>query len=224
MNTYEALRQRAAWLDLSGRGLIRVTGEDRARLLHAMSTNNVQAMQPGDQLSAFFLSPQGRILAAAWILCRGDHFLLDTEPALRAKLFEHLDKFIIADDVTLEDVSDAYRVVSLETPGGKDFSAAGFASAHRLYLAPGAAPETGLPQATAEDLEIVRLENAHAVYGNDISEKFLVQETGRMTAVSFAKGCYLGQEIVERVRARGNVHKHLQALEIEGDTAPAADT
>jgi len=224
MTTYEALRAQAAWLDLPGRGLIRVTGEDAPRLLHAMSTNNVRALQPGQQLYAFFLNAQGRILADAWILCRDDHFLLDTEPVTRQSLYEHLDKFIIADDVTLEDVSESYRVVSLETSAGSDFSALGFPSAQRLYLAPGERPATELPQATAEDAEIVRLENGLARYGLDITDRHLVQETQRMQAVSFSKGCYLGQEIVERVRARGAVHKHLASFVVESQQPPAAGT
>jgi tRNA-modifying protein YgfZ len=223
-NTYEALRARGAWLDLTGRGLIRVTGEDAARLLHAMSTNDVHAMQPGGHRYAFFLNPQGRILAEAWILRREDHYLLDTEPGLRQPLYEHLDKFIIADDVTLEDVSDQYRVVSLETPGGRDFSAVGFPDAHRHYLAAGEAPATDLPLATAAEAEIVRLENGRPRYGADITDRYLVQETQQMQAISFTKGCYLGQEIVERVRARGAVHKHLLSFTIDTATPPAEGT
>ena len=102
MKGYQALRESAAWIDLSGRGKIRVTGEDRARLLHAMTTNDVQNLKPGDACYAFFLNAQGRILADVNILCFEDHFLLDTEPETARKVFEHLDKFIIADDVTLE--------------------------------------------------------------------------------------------------------------------------
>ena len=60
---YEALTSGAALLDLSSRGRIRVTGEDRARLLHAMTTNHVQQMKSGDGIYAFFLNAQGRILA-----------------------------------------------------------------------------------------------------------------------------------------------------------------
>ena len=88
MNTagYEALRSRAAWLDLSGRGVIVVTGEDRARLLHALCTNDVEGLKPGESCYAFFLNAQGRILADANILCRADHILIDTEPEKRASL------------------------------------------------------------------------------------------------------------------------------------------
>ena len=106
---YTALREDAAWLDLSGRGKIRATGEDRARLLHAMTTNQVETLQPGEGCYAFFLNAQGRILADVNLLCFEDHFLLDTEPETRTKVYEHLDRYIIADDVTLEDQTEPDR-------------------------------------------------------------------------------------------------------------------
>src|SRR5260370_5428033 len=98
---YNALANGAAILDLSSRGRIRVTGEDRARLLHAMTTNHVQQLKPGEGLYAFFLNAQGRILADAYVLCFEDHLLLDTEPETRTVVYQHLDRYIIADDVTL---------------------------------------------------------------------------------------------------------------------------
>ena len=77
---YEALRSAAAWLDLSARGKIIATGEDRARLLHAMTTNQVEKLQPGEGCYAFFLNPQGRILADVNLFCRENDFLLDGSP------------------------------------------------------------------------------------------------------------------------------------------------
>src|ERR1700733_5930863 len=84
---YDALMHGAALVDLSNRGRIRVTGEDRARLLHAMTTNHVQQMKAGDGLYAFFLNAQGRILADAYVLCFEDHFLLDTAPETRETVY-----------------------------------------------------------------------------------------------------------------------------------------
>ena len=63
--SYAALRERAAWIDLSGRGKIRATGEDRARLLHSMTTNHIQELMPGSGCYTFFLTAQGRIIADA---------------------------------------------------------------------------------------------------------------------------------------------------------------
>ena len=113
---YSALREHAAWIDLSSRGKIRASGEDRARLLHAMTTNHVEQLKPGEGCYAFFLNAQGRILGDVNLLCFEDHFLLDTEPETRGKLFEHLDRYIIADDVTLKDETDRTATIAVEGP------------------------------------------------------------------------------------------------------------
>ena len=65
-------------------------------------------------------------------------------------------------------------------------------------------------------LESFRIAEGIPVYGVEIVEKDLAQETSQMRSLNFNKGCYLGQEIVERIRSRGNVHKHLRALELDG--------
>src|SRR5580692_9770920 len=120
---HEALLNSAGLLDLSLRGRIRVTGEDRARLLHAMTTNHVQQMKPGDGIYVFFLNAQGRILADACILCFEEHFLLDTAPETRQVVYEHLDNYIIADDVTLEDITEQTFSFGLEGPKAADIAA-----------------------------------------------------------------------------------------------------
>src|SRR3954471_13855805 len=102
---YEALRHGAALIDLSARGRIVVRGRDRARLLHSLTTNEVKKMTPGSGCYAFLLSPQGRIQADLNLFCFEDHFLIDTEPELREKVRAHIKKYIVADQVELEDVS-----------------------------------------------------------------------------------------------------------------------
>ena len=69
---YTALRERAAWVNLSARGKIRMTGDDRLRLLHAMTTQQIQDLKPGQGAYAFFLNAQGRILADVNVLCFED--------------------------------------------------------------------------------------------------------------------------------------------------------
>jgi folate-binding protein YgfZ len=250
------LREHAAWLDLSGRGKIRLTGEDRARLLHAMTTNQVEGLKPGEGCYAFFLSAQGRILADANVLCLEDHFLLDTEHEMRIKVYEHLDRYIIADDVSLEDQTSQIATIAIEGPR----AAAGlaelgapqpaqpysieswkFGSVARIdttgrggffLLIPienkdaltAQLTKGGFPAATAEDARTVRIESGRPRYGEEITERYLVQETGQLQAVSFGKGCYLGQEIVERVRSRAQIHRVLRRLEIDTDDPPASGT
>lgn len=254
MAGYTALRESAAWIDLSTRGKIRMTGEDRARLLHAMTTNQIEQLKPGEGCYTFFLNAQGRILGDANVLCEAESLLLDTEPQARASLFQHLDQFIIADDVTLEDVTDSMATVAIEGPqaagalgklgapvpeteqswqdwnGKLVVRASSTGSMGWLVFVPASEKQAfieslgGVPQADADAARLVRIENGRARYGEEITERFLLQETGQMRAVSFSKGCYLGQEIVERVRSRGQVHRHLLPVQIETENVPPAGT
>jgi aminomethyltransferase len=251
---YEALTNGAALLDLSSRGRIRITGEDRARLLHAMTTNHVQQMKPGDGLYAFFLNAQGRILADAYVLCFEDHFLLDTAPETRQALYGHLDQYIIADDVTLEDVTEETFSFGLEGPKAADTAArCGMQAPHHRFAhvssgeflvaaisstaphgvriygpirhkdeATAAIEGAGAIAASQQDAETVRIENFVPRYGCDITEHTLPQETQQMHALHFQKGCYLGQEIVERIRSRGHVNRLLMGFRIESDSTPPA--
>lgn len=253
---YQALRGRAGWLDLSARGKIRASGEDRARLLHAMTTNHVQQLKPGDGCYAFFLNAQGRILGDVNLFCFEDHFLLDTEPETRHKLYEHLDRYIIADDVTLQDETDRVATIGVEGPeaagvlgtlgaplpetpystdgwGGRTVARVDSTGAGGFFIflpredVPGLIAElegAGAVAATHEDATIVRIENGRPRYGEEITERFLVQETGQLQAVHFSKGCYLGQEIVERVRSRAQIHRVLHRVEIDSQEVPAAGT
>jgi folate-binding protein YgfZ len=254
MNGYQALREYAAWLDLSGRGKIRATGEDRARLLHAMTTQQVEQMKPGDGAYAFFLNAQGRILGDVNLFRFEEHFLLDTEPETRQKLLEHLDRYIIADDVTLEDLTEEMATIAIEGPHAANVleglgapipeapyqtrawgdriiarvSSTG-SDGFFVFLPAGGKPElvaqlADIPQASADDARLVRIEHGHPRYGEEITERYLVQETGRTDAVNYTKGCYLGQEIVERVRSRAQIHRVLRRLEIDALEPPAAGT
>ncbi len=253
---YEALRHGAAWLDLSARGRIVVRGRDRARLLHAITSNEVKKMTPGTGCYAFLLNPQGRIQADLCLFCFDDHFLIDTEPELREKVQAHIKRYIIADQVELEDVTAGTAAIGVEGPGaaamlaelGAPVVADAYAHAAwgdatvaavtatgqsgvRIFCAAGGAGEVvrrleaaGAVAASAEDARVVRIENGRPRYGEDIRETSLPQETQQMHAVSFNKGCYLGQEIVERIRAQGRVNRKLMRVVLEGVEAPAGGT
>ncbi|HUA96790.1 MAG TPA: hypothetical protein VMA34_00525 [Terracidiphilus sp.] len=88
--------------------------------------------------------------------------------------------------------------------------AAGLARLWSCLRAAGAAP------VGCHSLEALRIAEAIPLYGVDIAERDLPQETSQLRALHFNKGCYLGQEIVERIRARGSVHRHLRPLELFG--------
>ena len=252
----DGLRESAAWLDLSARGKIRVTGEDRARLLHAMTTQDVQALTPGQGCYAFFLNAQGRILGDVNIFCREDSFLLDTEPETRQKLYDHIDRYIIADDVTLEDVTGEMATVAIEGPQSAavlerlgapvpeaDYATRSWsgsivarvsstgAGGYSIFMLPikkaeliGALAAAGIAEGTPDEARMIRIEQGKPRYGEEITERYLVQETAQLNAVSFSKGCYLGQEIVERVRSRAQIHRVLRRLAIDATEPPPAGT
>jgi folate-binding protein YgfZ len=240
MTGYEALRERSAWFPLPGRGKIRVTGEDRVRLIHAMCTNHIEALAPGQGVYAFFLSAQGRVIADANIFALEDALLIDCEASARARLYEHIDRYIIADDAYVEDVSEQLPTVAIEGPQARHaaveqpwmIAAAGDGFVARVtraatdgYWLIGGAPElSGIERADEAAVEAVRLENGRAVYGVDFSEANIAHETNQMHAIHFSKGCYLGQEIVERVRSRGHVNRQLVPVRIESQSAPARGT
>lgn len=256
MTGYEALRTAAAWMDVSNRGKIRVVGEDRARLIHAMSTNDVKNLAQGQGVYAFFLNDKGRILADAYIYNLAESLWLDTEPETAAKLRDHLDRYIIADDAELEDETANWAAIELAGPKALEYAGHlelplpetkygirewrdGFVArvssigseGFRVFLPINrkgelvARLEGGqVPRASVEDVRIVRIENGIPRYGEEISERYLVQETQAVHAVHSNKGCYLGQEIVERVRSRGQVHRVLMPVRIEGTQAPARGT
>ena len=253
MTGYDALRNRAAWMDLSARGKIKLTGEDRARLLHAMTTNHIQQLTPGSGCYVFFLNDKGRVLADANVLCRPDYFLLDVEPETRQPLYQHLDRFIIADDVTVEDATDAVATIALEGPQAPEvlqragaplpdaeYSTMEWGDAVVARLNSTGSPgffifvpaaekaalisrleAAGAEPADAEAARVVRLEHGKPRYSEDISDRFLAQEANQPHALHFSKGCYLGQEIVERVRSRGQIHRVLMPLILETTQPPA---
>ena len=247
---YQALHQGAALFDAAGRGKIRVSGDDRARLLHAMTTNHVEGLQTGHCLYAFFLNSQGRILADVNIWNMGESLLLDTEPSAAQLVFEHLDKFIIADDVAL--MNETSGTASLIVDGPNAITAVGQAgfpvpdvngvvekngisiartksisiccSLDEKSAVMNRLRDAGAVDASNGDLLVFHLEQQIPRFGVDFSDKHIAQETNLMHAIHFKKGCYLGQEIVERVRSRGLVNRLLTPLSIEGTEVPTADT
>jgi tRNA-modifying protein YgfZ len=253
---YQALRRGAAWLDLSARGRIVVRGRDRTRWLHNVTSNDIKRLQPGSGCYAFLLNPQGHIQSDLVVFCFADRFLLGTEPEMREPVMRHIRRYIIADQVDLEDVTSSTSALAVEGPGASAVMSAlgapvpGVDYAHVPWndLTVAAASLTGQPgfrfllpspeiaplvsrleaagalPATPEDARLVRIENGQPRYGEDIRETALPQETGRMHAVSFTKGCYIGQEIVERIRARGHVNRKLERLELDVAEPPAPGT
>jgi folate-binding protein YgfZ len=249
MEGYRALRENAAVIDVSDRGKILLYGEDRARLLHALTTNHIQQLTPGQACYAFFLNAQGKILSDAIILCYPEYFLVGVEPGLRETIYQHLDHYIIADDVTLEDATEKRGALSIEGPKAREAIARlgaptpeeRFAHTewegrtvfrvsftglpgYRIILpreeVPAMIEKLAIESADEEAANVVRIEHGKPRYGYDIFPTTLPMETQQSQAVHFNKGCYLGQEVVERVRSRGHLNRLLVGVVIDSTAAP----
>jgi tRNA-modifying protein YgfZ len=189
-------------VDQSDWGQLRVTGEDRQRFLQGMLTCDIAALAPGGFARGAVLNVKGRVLAVIDIVLEGDAYVVLTEPVTAAKLREVLEKHAIVDDV----------VFSPETR-----------PLHRVWESPAAvwtappifAPAVGA--AGAREVEVRRVEAGLPRYGVDVSEEHFPFEANLDSAISYTKGCYIGQEVVARAHARGHANKRLVGLRLEGE-------
>jgi glycine cleavage system T protein len=259
---YQAVRAQAGLIDLSSRTQIRMTGEDRVGFLQGMVSNDVKSLQPGDGCAAALLTEQGRIVADLRVYALESCFLLDVDARIVDTVIESLSRFIIADDVELEDLSGAQTALAVQGPLAMQVLAAAGLSVtltrelqhQEATMASGPvrivrASETGAegyeiltPREQAETvwqalwqagaplglrpvglaaLNCLRIEAGIPWYGVDMDESRLVLEVGLAQAISFKKGCYLGQEVVERASARGHVNRKLSGLMLDSEASSA---
>lgn len=111
-----ALRETAGWLRHSDRGVICVRGRDRVSFLNGQLSNDIQALSPPDYCYSFVLTPQGRIVADLHVIALGSELWLETARARIAPVLARLDRYLVADDVTLEDQSEGWVRFGLEGP------------------------------------------------------------------------------------------------------------
>ncbi|MCZ6626231.1 MAG: aminomethyltransferase family protein [Deltaproteobacteria bacterium] len=258
---YRTVRSRVGLLDLCHHGLLRFTGPDRISFLQGMVSNDVKNLASGQGVYAAVLDIQGKILADTRIFCMGESFLLDLWEPLKEKIFTHLNRYLIADDVEITDLTGQFAIISLQGPEAQLFLSELLQQGkiplreldHRPFQIDDAEirlvrsthtgekgydflipigslkavvlriEETGkrfsLQWVGTQAQEILRTEAGIPRYGIDMDENNLLLETGLEQAVSFQKGCYLGQEVVERIHTRGHVNKKLVGMLLDGDTA-----
>ena len=261
---YAALRESVGLLDTNFRAFFSFTGPDRQRYLNAILTSNVRDLQSGQGAVGLLLSPQGHILAEIETLACEDRILASSHAMVQESTFATLDKFIIMDDVTLEDVTASTGTVDLAGPNTAAFLAE--CGATIFPAAPVLAHEEitvgeipcrvvrrelgGSPAATLlasrenlpalwnelfervrnhggapvglDALNSLRLECGIAWFGVDFGDQQIPHEAGLENShISYEKGCYTGQEIVERVRSRGHVNRRLTEMRFGPPGAPA---
>lgn len=199
-----------------------VSGDDRETFLHNLCTANVCGLQPGDAREAFFTNVKGHVLAHALIVSRTESiesivFSRHLEP-----LMEHLERYIIREDVTLSaSATPPILLVGAEsTPDvGTWYPMLVVKESAWISTHPIDANVLGHDVAVGDDDDFVKLRVASAwpLQGVDFFEGTLPQELSRdSAAISFTKGCYLGQETVARLDALGHVNKQIVLIQGPG--------
>jgi len=255
---YGYLRKSAGVLDLSSRSRLCVTGSDRGRFINGQVTNNVKDLKAGQGCYAALVTAKGKMQSDLFIYCLPDELLLDFEPGLTAAVTERLERYVIADDVQVVDVSSMYGLLTVQGPRSADVvrdvdleppqsplnssrsestgaeiycmhNARGTALGFDVFVPTGqagtmrerlieAAMKVGGGASSIEALEIVRIESGVPKFGVDMDETNLASEAGiESRAISYSKGCYIGQEVISRIRAFGQVAKSLRGLRLPSE-------
>jgi folate-binding protein YgfZ len=248
---YRTITEGCGLLDRSERGKLALTGGDAKGFLQGQVSNDVERLAEGEGCYAAFLTPKGKMLGDLRILDAGDELLLDTERVALQELFNMIRRYSVGYDVQLHKRTleyclwsligpacgelvdgvperehahvlvdlDGSRARAIRTDVGIDLLAPDDSSdALRAVLERrGAVP---IPEIAAECL---RIERGRPRYGVDLDDSVIPQEAGlNERAVSFTKGCYVGQETVARLFYRGKPNRHLRGL-LLSETASHGD-
>lgn len=228
------------------RSVLRVEGGDRLAWLNGLLTNDVRALEGGGASYGAWLTPQGRMVTDAFVIETGEAVLLDVPGPLAAGLAQRLDLLIFTEDVQVHDASGEVAIVEVSGPDAGAVWDTARQSRHEPLAVrgmerpvPGLAlyiPRpllAGLLESLAhagavplddEAAEVLRVEAGVPRFLVDMGEDTIPLEARLDDAISHTKGCYVGQEIIVRIRdrAQGRVARRLVRLRIDGPDAPAA--
>lgn len=208
--------------EIADRKVFRLSGADRKKFLNGLVSNDVLALKAGQGCSACLLTPKGKLLADFELYDRGDD-LLALVPARAARNFTAaISKRIVLSDSKMEDITAAHSLQLVldapAVPGGLPYGRLGVPGFFQLV------PKGELFAATQspEALEVLRVEQGLPAFGVDMDEESLPLEARLEDAISFTKGCYMGQETVARIHNLGHVNKILVGLKCAGPVAPGS--
>jgi folate-binding protein YgfZ len=234
----------ARWFHLSHAIVCKASGKDARRYLNNRLSNDLRSLAYPDTRLAAALTAQGKVQGLYTVFATPDEaFLLACDGGVRQALFATLGKFIVADRVSLEDVSGLWVLIHAVTNEDDARVIAQACGAESVYLRgsrrlgePGfdillpsqSIEETvrvlgerlGSPMSVA-DYQLARLRQGQPTFPDEINENVILTEFGMRDAVSFTKGCYVGQEVIERSDAIGKVPRTLERVVLSGTGAVA---
>ncbi len=225
------------FFDLSDWSQISITGPDRKSYLHSFCTNDINKLKTGECCEAFVPDIKGRILGHVFIISEEDQLLLLAVPGANGLLTPHLTKYLLGVEATVSDTTNDNGLLCLVGEGvtdSVDRAVRVDITNQPTFLVSGQLKEIEVlkrqlqddkfTEGSPEQFEQLRIEAGFPYAGQDISDANIAQEAARTgKAISFTKGCYLGQEPIARLDAMGHTNKELRGLHIEGsEVAPGS--
>ena len=260
ISEHKAVRTDVGIADISYHGILTLTGEDRAKFLHRLISNDVENLSDGQGNYATLLTNRGKIIADLNVYILEDEIYISTAPESAENAFAELDKYLIADDVELSLETDKIGAIAVYGPKSPELvqsvlemenlrelsehhsricrvdnqrtvcvrSDTVGESGYHLYT-PTNALEVLWEKLIAERpnvvpigwdaLESLRIEAGTPRYGTELTDAIIPLEADLEHAIDFEKGCYIGQEIVARMKYRGHPNRLLRGIEIDAENA-----
>ncbi len=236
---YLAATGAAAFVDLSSRQQLVVTGEDRVTFLHGMVTNDINGLAEGASCQVAMLTAKGAMVGEGRVLKRHDALIVDTGAGFGGAVHDFLQKYLISEDAEVV-LSEQFCVVGLLGPDAETWLKRVPADAvvarlpgllgggvdlliNRDALEAVKAALAPIPHLSEATFEVLRVEAGVPRFGVDMSETTIPLEANLEKAIHYNKGCYIGQEVIARATYRGQMNKKLVGV-LLGDAAPEKGT
>ncbi|MEW4490042.1 glycine cleavage T C-terminal barrel domain-containing protein [Thalassoglobus sp. JC818] len=230
--------------NLAGWTQVLLSGPDCKSFLQSFCTNDISKLQAGDVCEAFIPDIKGRILAHVIVLAGEDSLRLISGPGTGEVLVPHLTKYLLGLNAEVVDVTATSRLLVVAGEDGiqaldaKEFADQTgaqvvsldvlaepsiwiSAAAEHVDAIESRLQSQGVTEGTEAEFERLRIAAGFPLVGRDLSDANIAQEAGRTDrAISFTKGCYLGQEPIARLDAMGHTNKELRGLLAEHEAIP----
>ncbi len=211
---WQRLQAEGGWLNLSGRAKWRLSGPDRVRYLNGQVTQDVRLADARHALHACVTNAKGRIEGEVFFHASpdGDSLLIDAPAGLRESLGIRLGRYLIADDAELEDITEDWQLWHRfgPDPGGQGLEANRLACVGRDVWLPAGAPAPVADPLTEDEAETLRILRGVPASPQELNGEAFPQEAGLEARVmSFSKGCYVGQEVLSRLKSTGRMPREL---------------
>ena len=219
-------------------GLFWAVGPDAVSFLQGILSQDIEGLAPGQAARSFLLEPRGKLNALLWVLRDEDRVGIVTDAARHAAVIDSLSRWRLRVDVDFR--GDQRPVADIWGPadrvpdapdGWRDERGALAAELRKgpvrrrlvAGLDPASLERLGAVPIGGPVVDALRIEAGEPRMGVDVDHKTIPQETGLVSeAVSFTKGCFLGQELAARIDSRGRVNRHLRGIRMLGTAVPPA--